>query len=577
MTSILGYIGLGGKTTEPKKVALPSTTSLFKEKTVGLEDLSNLSYSVLLAMKVSMSKLGDYEYQRVQTAIKQCRKRTFQEDLKEEVCEQTHQGFLTLDQMKDNIRKNGKDFTTLTLNDLDDELITIIRTFCPNLIELKIHPRADKFETMKFTDEGLANIANLKNLSKLEINYWCSPNLSPEGYFTLLSDKSLQARLTVLKITSVAIIDSTLPLIENFSRLEKLKLQSCFLTTAGLLTLKLSSTVHELDLVQATSMSVVAFDDRVLEHFASYTGLRSLSIGGDYQTATSKVTDQGIIKLLTCLFQLTQLTWNDYPFSLAIMKHLPETLRSFTVGNLSGNFYETGLLEFCKKAPQLTSLTIGSCGEEGLGSNVLSKLPRTLTHLYFGNVGFDKLTGLPSGLKYLAINGSTRITPSQFAELSKLQLTTLRLINCPTLNDESLPGMFHGILSNSIETLEIYNASITGLSLDILVTLRTLRNLMLGQCYGLGLKGMQKLLKSPNLQDRIRGLYLDGPIIKEDDVQWLNYWKNLHVLFVGNMMEYPLTEKADNKFLNVRPIKENNGIAQWFYGIPLDDQFLHPM
>jgi hypothetical protein len=578
--SIFG-LGFGGKTTEaPKRAPLPSTVTLFKQKTAGIEDLSTVSYSILLAMKVSLGRLGegDPQYQRVVEALKKCTTRVLHGENQPEIVEGLpHQGYMSLEQMKKEIREKGQSFPSLTLTDFDDEIIRLIEVCCPNLTELRLHARADKIETLDFTDTGLEAIAKIKNLTHLEINYWCAPKLTPEGYYTLLSDKNLQSRLKVLKITSVAIIDSTLPLIQSFSKLEKLKLQSCFLTTAGLLTLRLSTSVYELDLVQATSMSVVAFNDEVLQHFAAYSALRSLSIGGDNQSPTSKVTDKGVVKLLIALFQLTQLTWNDYPFSLEIMKHLPETLTSFTVGSLSGNYYESALLEFCKKATKLTYLSIQSCGDEGIGSNVLSKLPRTLTHLYFGTIGLDKLTGLPPGLKYLAINGSTRITPSQFAELSKLSLTTLRLINCPTLNDESFPAMFEGPLRTSIETFEIYNATITPQSLDTLVTLRPLRRLLIGQCYGLGLKGTQRLLKSPNLQNQIHGLYLDGPIIKPDDVQYLNYWKELRVLYVGNPMEYPLTEQADNKFLHVRPIVEQNGIAMWFYGEAMDTDFLHPM
>lgn len=507
-------------------------------------------------------------YQKIMLGLSKCQniaKRVFQSDIEYTAVDAPHQGFETLNAIKERIKKEGAAYKSLSLNNVDDELIQLIVMSCPNLVELRIRPRADCL-IAGLTDSGLKLIPQIKKLTHLELNVWNTVSMTSAGLSSILMDSGFQSRVLGLKLIAPGVEDSLLPLISKCAKLEILTLQSCCLTAAGLSGLTWPSGLRELNLNQSTSMSIVAFNNAVLLKIAKCKALTTLVIGGDNQ-----ITEEGVIALLEAIPTLKHLTWNNFPFSLKVMSHLPERLQSLSIGDLTGLFYINGLQNYLKRATALTSLTIlnSDFGSE----DIEGYLPSTLTHLNLGTSGLSSLKFIPPSIVSLTIQGSTQITPSQFSELSRLSLTTLRLVNCPTLNDEAFKQLMQGKLIETLQSFEVYNASISHESIPLLTQIPKLHTLMIGQCYGLGLRGMEHLLKSPNLRDRITRLYLDGPILHEDMRDLFNYFTNLKVFFIGNIMEYPNTQEALNKLVDVRPLKAKNGVALWWYGEPMIQEF----
>lgn len=563
---MLKLMGLGRTETYTVNGKEAPLLGMFVEKTKDLRDFATLSQGVLRWMKNACDYYGlngnDSLYKKVALALSKSSKvakRVFQGEVNEA---SSHQGLETLDQIKAKVKAEGSSIKTLSLNDADNDLMQLIVMACPNLEELRIRPRADCL-MQTLTDAGLQLIPQLKQLKRLELNVWSCVSLTSASLTTILSDAGLQSRAVELRMMAPGVNDTMIPLIAKFTKLEHLTLTSCFLTTTGLSGLTLPAGLRELNLNQSTSMSVVAFNDTVLTRIAKCPSLTSLVIGGD-----NKISEEGVIAVLKALPNLRQLTWNDFPFSLKIMNHLPDGIHSLSIGDLSGLFYINGLQDFLKRAKALVSLSIQNTDPmSAFGSEDLDGyLPSTLKHLNLSTSGLSTLTFLPSMLETLTIQGSTLITPSQFKEVSKLSLTTLRLINCPTLNDEAFHHLMQGPLIETMHTFEVYNATISHKSVPLFTQIPKLHTLMIGQCYNIGIEGLKDLLKSPNLRERITRLFLDTPIIHEDMIELFNYFKNLKVLFIGNMLEYPLTQKAQEKIMNVRSVKSKNGVAVSWYG-----------
>ncbi|MFN4174909.1 MAG: hypothetical protein ACK4HV_07405, partial [Parachlamydiaceae bacterium] len=146
------------------------------EKTQEIKNFHTLPSCTLRWMKNVCDfyklKPEDPFYQKLSSAI--CKSRTLARSLfreEAEVKEASHQGFETLSEIKERIKKEGSRYTALSLNNLDDELIQILVMACPNLTDLRICPRSDCL-LQNFTDNGLKLIPQIKKLARLELNIW---------------------------------------------------------------------------------------------------------------------------------------------------------------------------------------------------------------------------------------------------------------------------------------------------------------------------------------------------------------------------------------------------------------------
>ncbi|MFN4173962.1 MAG: hypothetical protein ACK4HV_02520, partial [Parachlamydiaceae bacterium] len=128
----------------------------------------------------------------------------------------------------ESIQKNGLQYSELNLNDVNDELLEAIKTFCKNLKTINIKQR-DGYASL--SDKGLIALAGLPQLKSVTIE-GVFPQVSEEGLKKLLSSKTFVNQVSDLSLHLLQITDAVYAIICAYERLNFLSLHAYYLTPA---------------------------------------------------------------------------------------------------------------------------------------------------------------------------------------------------------------------------------------------------------------------------------------------------------------------------------------------------------
>lgn len=457
------------------------------------------------------------------------------------------QGLLTIQEMIDKIKKEGANWTSVYLNNLNDELVKVLQETCPNLETLRIVARQDA-ALLHLTDASVPYIAKMQKLKRFEYNAW-NAFIGISQFDTLLSTAQFQTQMVEVSLMSPLISHTLIPILSKFTKLEKLYLWSVGMPEASIAAIVLPSSLKDLTLINSNAFPGTYISDALLKNIAGSTQLRSLSLGG-----VSASSDEQMQATINALPNLTAFSVQGPQLSSVSLLSLPNTLLKLNLGDCT-LIDPTTFNTFFSMKRSLVSVTLQLAN--GFTDAQIKSLP-ALKHFSVQSSWFLHLDGFPTSLESLEISGISWINPSAFKGLANLPLKSLRLLACPTFNNESLEHLMSGTISSTLEGVEFYNSAFTSKLVPFLEQIPNLKIIMLGQCYSLGAKGAKRLFSSQVLASKITHLYLDSEVLHEDAAESLNNWEMLRVVNLNNALEIPF--KAQEKvFFHLRPIKEHNG------------------
>lgn len=190
----------------------------------------------------------------------------------------------TLAAIKLIIKRDGDRFKTIILHDFDDEVVSLIVEYCPNVESLQL--RAGYGSSQLFSDEGLVHIAKLKKIQELVIVSPLSFQVTSKGFEILLNTPILQSNLVALTL-NYGPNDKELQLLTKFKSLKFLSLFSYDITTQGLLALlqsnNLKATLEQLRFVIKYSKAFL--NDQILTELSAYTHLQSIYLDSKWQVS----------------------------------------------------------------------------------------------------------------------------------------------------------------------------------------------------------------------------------------------------------------------------------------------------
>lgn len=457
------------------------------------------------------------------------------------------QGLLTIQEMIDKIKNEGDNWTSVYLNNLNDELVKVLQETCPNLETLRIVARQDA-AFLHLTDASVPYIAKMQKLKRFEYNAW-NAFVGISQFDTLLSTAQFQTQMVEVSLMSPLISHTLLPILSKFTKLEKLYLWSVGMPEASIASIILPSSLKDLTLINSNAFPGTYISDALLKNIAGSTQLRSLSLGG-----VSASSDTQMQATINALPNLTAFSVQGPQLSPVSLLSLPNTLLKLNLGDctlIDPNTFNT----FFSMKKSLVSVTLQQAN--GFTDAQIKSLP-PIKHFSVQSSNFLHLDGFPTSLESLEISGISWINPSAFKGLANLHLKSLRLLACPTFNDESLEHLISGTISSTLEGVEFYNSAFSSKLVPFLEQIPNLKIIMLGQCYSLGAKGAKRLFSSAVLASRITHLYLDSEVLHEDAAVFLNSWEKLRVVNLNNALGIPF-KTQEKVFFHLRPIKENNG------------------
>lgn len=478
-----------------------------------------------------------------------------------------NQGTLTIEEVKDKIRKEGGNLKSLSLNEVDDELLVLISANCSQLQILEIRQRADRYYE-KLTNKGLIEIAKLKKLTAFTFEV-SNPSIEDDKGLAFVI-KSLPL-LTELNLETWFISDLSIASINTLSSLTSLSLSTYMLPDTSLVKLKVP-TLTKLALTQMTGANTNLLTDAVLLQFSGiFKKLTSLTIAGQ-QT----VTNEGATALINSNPHLTQLAWSGFGFSDTVTQAIPSTVTYLAID--ASSVTNTGWGILLQRLTSLQSLRVEKGGgfASGLPSpeynDNIQQLPKTLRHLYVDSDQLYSLEGMPP-LESLALENMRLVDPSVYRAIMNLPLTTFRAINCP-VNDQILGILIEGQMVATVQNLEFCNCPIGDRSVKFVEKFSNLRVLMIAECNSITQEGLEQLLKSPTLRRIIEKLYLyNFPIKLEEYTEWLNQWPKLDDFFGGNLLGQSL-----NQALKIRRLEQRNLVNKYWMGAPLPyETFVHAL
>lgn len=474
-----------------------------------------------------------------------------------------HQGTLTEEEMIKKVAAEGKNWTQLKLNTLNDELLEIVGTSCPNLRTLVLSPRVDRSIEIILTDKGLKAISQLTQLKEFTYQGWSAPYLSEKGFITLLSNPSIQSNLVTLNLCTFYLTEAIIPVINGMKSLVSLSLYTCFIPSSALQSLQLPSTIEHLNLTQATSGNVVLIDDPVLSRLSTFTSLKQVTLD-----CLMKCSEAGLIQFLKSLPNLVQFSLKGFTATDTLTASLPANLEHLSLSDCSG-VSNPGFGALLPRLTTLFSLTLQKADMFGTFdpvngfSNSVKLLPRTLKSLYLHAPDFlNSLEGMPP-VSYLALEGPGPVNFSAYGEeIPKLPLKTLRLIGCRNFTNQQLAKIASSPLASSLQNLQIVDSPLSPEAIVSLEKLHNLGSLMLSRV-GFDEEGSEKLFSSPPLMQRITHLYLNNFVITPEQSLHLKKWPKLLVLFLHNLADL---RKGESTNFKVDHIEKMNGILLIFAG-----------
>lgn len=480
-----------------------------------------------------------------------------------------NQGSLTQAEMIKKIASEGKEIKKLCINTIDDEILEIVASSCPNLESLVLYARLDKPLLLeKLTDNGITALSQLTQLKEFTYNAWDPSNVSEQSFINLFLTPAIQNRLTKVSLCSFIFGDSLIPVLNTLKSLETLDLYTSGISSTAMATLSLPA-LKTLGLSQSSALNVSMIDDKVLGQIATFTSLQSLTL--DSLMTCSETAAKQMIGKLT---QLTHLKWCGFTFTDNVIAALPPTLTSLAIGDCS-KVSNQGFGSLLRTLTSLVTLQLQKANgfaaivppAEGWVNNI-KQLPRTLQHLYLHSSWVRSYEGLPP-LKSLAIQNPGQINPSAFGnELGKLPLTTLRIIGCETFSDQQLQRLANSPLVHTLVNLQIVNAPLSKASVKSLERFSKLKALMLGKV-GFDEEGAEAFINSSILKKQLTHLFLNHFVITPALMPILAKWPHLQVVFLGNILEHPF----DGKFYKFENIEKTNGVVQDWLGEIGEDSF----
>lgn len=468
------------------------------------------------------------------------------------------------------VNANGINLKTMILTSINDELMKIIGLFCTNLEEFVFNMRLDRTNQL-LTFKGLINLAALSSLKKLTFNCWNAP-FTTQDLNELLKMPSLRKNLTELNIASYVFDDTSLAILSKYEQLQTLSLSSPNITSAGMERFIRSraaqTTLTTFSAFQGENWSTL-ISDKFLEGLANCNKLTGLRLDGRWESTDQ--TDKLFNNVLEKLRDLRVLEVGGRPLTnegAIAIRFLP--LVNLFIWDCSR--LEQGEYKLLWTPVGIKVLGMGKCHrlKDLSPINDMSDLlhltldlsdARNLEH------GINPICDsavMQRQLQTLCVKGNFPTNSTELGKIGCLKgLHTLRVIDVPKFNDESLKGL---IAKNpNIDTYEFNHVSISDHYLGLFNSI-IVRNLMLANCFAITKTGLAELLSLPALRNQLVKLSVYNQEMSPTTVQCLRELPKLTVLMAGNP-DLPLED------FDVMPnVKERNGVLLPFNGpiIPFD-------
>ncbi len=456
------------------------------------------------------------------------------------------------------LAQRGKEITELTLNEATDEVMEKLPELCPNLTFLSVNERLDYQLSRSFTDHSLVCIGKLTKLTKLELNLWLNLTISTDAVQTLLSQPHLQNNLTELRISMAArVTDGAMETLAAFKSLKTFELKcSSPTTSSGIETFVSSSTskatLENLKLEFNNVLGGLTFTDNIAYYIGCLPQLKSLELVGEWTAV--KYIDSMISNL-----KKIEVLKIGAPVTKEGLQKLSATVKDLHLGDtskLASSDYDNLL-----QGRKLEKVSFGKAVNFQDGNmEAVVKMP--LQHFGLEGApivhGLDTLKEKAPGLQSLHLRNLAKATNKSLALEGFTQLQTLKISNCPEFNDSP----FKKILENlkSITTLELDQVFVSDTFLPKLGKMVKLRSLTLSNLKAVTKWGVEQLLATVGLRERIVDLNLINLKMSKDAINNLISFVSLRAFSVFNGWT---TAKKENYFdKTVKPLREKNVFVQ---------------
>lgn len=490
-----------------------------------------------------------------------------------EIATRFSQNDMTIEQVTAVIQERGGHLQDLELTEVNDKLLGLIAKKCPGLISLSINQRRTQDQLWcDFTDEGLGHIAELYQLTRLNLSIWESLQISRPALQKLLNSEHLSQNCKDLKLITYLVNNDVLKVIASYRQLETFHVTTASISAPGIEAFIGSSSIQAT--LRSLSLSMgghwgTLVTNNVLTSLLKCTLLQELTLNGKWD-----ISDQNLQTLLKYRNCLTKLCLTGVALSSADAAQIAEMkdLAELFIGNASSlteNDFSGMLL--IQNKPNLRAFGVTK-GVNLTVNNILqlTYLPN-LHHLAFIDCGslMHGLTilcnshNMQTNLRYLEIIHNKWITGKAFAEIGKLPLTCLRIEDCLQFNDDSLEGILKGRAKDMISELGLSRVFISNSGLVKLGQLKQLRTLMINMCGAITESGWTEFLKQQQLQERLRKLFLNFAITTPTMIKLFEAFKELGVLIVGNPVEM---DNHFGDFYRLENLKRRNAKVGVFVG-----------
>lgn len=425
---------------------------------------------------------------------------------------------LSLMEVKAFIEKHGSEVEEITLYEVNDEIVEIIREKCPKIFFLKIAFWPGK--THQITSMGLKSIGQMP-LLEIDFDFSSAPFIAPDALQYLFSQPSFKKNVKKIKLKCPSQInDELLREIGQYKELVWLELSQVF-GSQWLKLLSQSNLPKSLKVLHLSLAIESILSEKEVKLLALFQQLTSLHLNCKWDQVGAIFVKFNNLKEIKLKY-INRSIIDQLPLNLEIIEF--KECQDLSTEDYDALFSGRHLIR---------SLTLKKCGRLE-DENVTLMLPLRLEKLHLeGSSIFKGLDGLflqmRNCLRSVALIQNPLIPSEGYASIGRIEmLHTLRVGSAPKFNQISMEGVFNLRVQAQLRALSLREVSMTeGM---VLTRIAHIEALELAGCYALG-KNIHPILSSVTFQNKLRKLMLDGFSLKSNQI---NQFDKLELFYGGN-------------------------------------------